>query len=410
MPELSCTLENHTGRRSEKVDYRSLVSHRRITELLQDLVRIPSVNPDFPGGTGEAGVAVYVERFFRNLGLPVSRQEVEAERWNVVGALPGSNPHRTLLLEAHMDTVQVNGMTIDPFEPRVSGGRLYGRGSCDTKASLTAMMAALEILHTRGLKPPVSVHLAAVVDEETTFKGVSRIAEQVQQGQVRYEAGIVGEPTELEVVVAHKGCVRFQIRVQGVASHTSKPHLGVNAIDKMTEVLAYLKSEVEPRYAANTHPLVGPPTHCVSLIQGGVAPNTVPESCTITVDRRTVPGEDSYAVWQALKADVESLNKRIPDLHVTVEEPFVVDWAMEVDPAERVVDVLCAASRRYGASGRPVGVPYGTDASKLTRAGVPCVVFGPGNIQQAHTKDEWVEIEQVVQATAVLLEAILNYA
>lgn len=384
------------------------VNKDRIAEVLGELVSIPSVNPGFPGGVGEEGVADYVSRFFQRLGLERVEQQVEPGRRNVIGILPGSGPG-ALLLEAHMDTVQTEGMTIDPFGADIRDGRLYGRGACDTKASLAAMLVAIETLATRGIVPPVGVHLAAVVDEEITYKGVSAVADEIAAGRHRYDAAIVGEPTQLDIIVAHKGCVRFHIDAVGVACHSSTPHLGANAIEGMLEAIAYLKREAEQYYPSAAHPLVGSPTHCVSMIQGGIAPNTVPESCRITIDRRTVPGEEPMEVWRHMKERVESLRPSVSGVGYIVREPFLIDYAMEVKAEEPIVGCLQRSRDERAGGRRIIGATYGSDASKLVRVGVPAVVFGPGNLEQAHTKDEWVDLDEVATASDIIVQTIMTY-
>ncbi|WP_276353237.1 M20 family metallopeptidase [Cohnella caldifontis] len=388
--------------------YRSLVDPQRVQTVLRDLVAIPSVNPGFPGGHGEEEVACYVRQFFRSNGLQWTDQAVEAGRANVVGELRGAGQGKALLLEAHMDTVQVHGMTVDPFAAKVEGGKMYGRGSCDTKASLAAMMVCLETIKRNGLVPPADVHLAAVADEEISFKGVSALADDIACGKRAYAAAIVGEPTELDLIVAHKGVVRFHVDAHGVASHSSNPRAGVNAIEQMAKIIRHLR-EWEADYESRKHAWVGSPTHCVSMIQGGVAPNTVPDACRITIDRRTIPGEDSESVWREMKRKLESLRERDPGLNLSVSDPFILDYSMEVSPEEPIVRLLRDNALRYGARGELMGAAYGSDASKLTRVGVPAVVFGPGSIRQAHTKDEWVELRQVVDAAAILIETVMGF-
>jgi acetylornithine deacetylase/succinyl-diaminopimelate desuccinylase-like protein len=300
-----------------------------------------------------------VARFFEWLGLQTFEQEVEPGRRNVIGILPGAG-ERNLLLEAHMDTVQTDGMTIDPFDATVRDGKVYGRGACDTKASLAAMLAAVEVLAKQRIAPPANVHVAAVVDEEIHYKGISAIAGAIADELLRYDAAIVGEPTQLELIVAHKGCVRFHVDVHGVACHSSTPALGVNAIEQMSEVIAFLKREAESQYPAMAHPLVGPPTHCVSMIRGGVAPNTIPDSCSITIYRRTVPGEESAEVWRRMKERLEALQQSVPGLRLTVNEPFLIDYAMEVSADEPIVGCLSRAVNEYAPGKRIIGATYGS--------------------------------------------------
>lgn len=382
------------------------INGSRVAEILQQLVRIPSVNPAFPGGTGEAELGRYVEEFLYRLNLPAERQVVAGGRFNVLGTLPGRS-QRKLLLEAHMDTVQTIGMTIPPFDGRIEGGRLYGRGACDTKASLAAMLAAIEALALAGIRPEVTTELAAVVDEETTYIGVSALAERIKPNAADYIGAVVGEPTGLAVISAHKGCCCFYVDVYGVACHSSNPAQGVNAINQMNKVLTFLSELHESRYPQRAHPLTGPPTVCVTGIQGGIAPNTVPADCRITVDRRTVPGEEPLVVYEEMKHQLEELASA-EGVAVTVSEPFVIDYAMETDRNEPIVRYLLAATQTYEPQASVQGAAYCSDASKLVRVAVPSVVFGPGHISEAHTQDEWIELSQVEQAACALRDLILS--
>ncbi|MDI4647826.1 M20 family metallopeptidase [Cohnella hashimotonis] len=386
-----------------------IVDREEIWRVLRDLVAIPSVNPAFPGGTGEAEVAAYVRNYLESNRIRCIEQPVSEGRSNVIGMLPGTRAGRTLLLEAHMDTVQTTGMTIEPFGAKTASGRLYGRGACDTKASLAAMLVVLGTFARSGRKPTIGVHLAAVVDEEYRYAGVARLAQAIEAGELRYEAAIVGEPTGLSRVVAHKGCVRFRIEARGVAGHSSDPSKGVNAIEQAMEIVRYLREVIEPGYEALRHPLVGPPTHCIAQIEGGDAPNTIPGACTLTIDRRTVPGEEPLGVWKRMKTDLERFARETPGLALAVHEPFIIDYAMEIRTDESVVGRLAQAVNLVKRGTAEHGAAYGTDASKLARVGVPSIVFGPGDIRQAHTDDEWVELAEVCAAADALAALIANY-
>lgn len=382
------------------------IDEQRVARLLQDLVRIPSVNPGFDGGVPEREMADYVEAFFTRLGLKAERREVRPDRPNVIGILPGAaDDAPALLLEAHMDTVQTANMTVDPFGAEIRGGKLYGRGACDTKASLAAMLAAIEWFVENGIKPPVPVHLAATVDEEVNYLGVLDVLEAGHH----YAAAIIGEPTGLQAVVAHKGVVRCEIETVGVSAHSSKPEEGVNAISGMMKVVAHIEGAMQTRLRYAAHPLVGPATLAVTQIQGGVAPNTIPERCLIRIDRRTIPGEDSEQVWREIRAEMEQLAAKDGGLNVIVHPPFVLDYAMDTSPDSEIVRLLTAVAAGKIGEVRTLGVPYGTDASKLARAGIPSVVFGPGSIEQAHTKDEWVELKQVVLAAEIIAGTMLAF-
>ena len=369
--------------------------------LLQRLVAIPSINPREADTPAEAAMAEAVAAWLREAGVEVELQTVLPGRPNVLGRVQGRDRSRIFLFESHLDTVEIDGMTAPPFGADIREGRLYGRGACDAKGPLAAMMLAVADL-AREAPPPMDVVLAAVMDEEHRYRGVTALLERGEP----FAAAIVGEPTELDLVVAHKGCVRFSVTTHGRACHSSNPWEGENAIMGRADLLDFIRHEIEPEALAQSHPRVGPATACVSLINGGSAINAVPAACTVHLDRRTLPGEEPLAVW----ADYRDRLQAFAPGKITVHEPYVVDYAMDTDSAAPVVRALENAVRDTGRPAAVRGVSYGTDASKLARAGIPSVVFGPGSIQQAHSAEEWIELHQVEAAAAILARAIRAFA
>jgi len=371
-----------------------------VLQTLADLVRINSVNSSYDGGPGEGEVAAYVRRFFEQRGIETWEQEVFPGRPNVLARLPGLDSSRRIVLEAHTDTVSVKGMTIPPFEPVIREGRMYGRGSCDTKAGLATMMHAMASLKEEGITPPCEVVLAAAVDEEYSYRGVVRLCEGLKA-----DAAIVAEPTELRAVIATKGVLRCRLVVHGRSAHSSKPHLGVNAITHMARVIAAIEADNE-RMAAVQHPLVGCGTCNVGVITGGVQVNFVPDRCAIEIDRRLLPGEkasDAVAHYRQLLQGLEGITG-------DVEEPLLlVDEALDTPAEAAVVQTALQVSRDLGLNAEPCGVPFGCDASKLARAGIPSIVFGPGSIDRAHTADEHIEIDQVEQALEFQRRFLLGF-
>lgn len=374
----------------------------RALAILADLVSINSINPAYENGRPEAEIAAYVRNFFARLGLETWEQEVWPGRPNQLAKLPGRGRGR-IVFEAHTDTASINGMTIPPFEPDIRDGKLFGRGSCDTKGGLAAMMDAIATLHEQRRIPPCEVWLCAAVDEEFSFRGVVKLCEGLQA-----DAAVVAEPTELRNVIASKGVLRWRIRTCGKAAHSSKPHLGVNAIEHMAHVVLAIAAE-NTRLAARTHPLLGPGTLNVGVIGGGVQVNFVPDGCVIEIDRRLLPGERVPDVLALHERMLEELRSRIPGFDAVQDPPMLADEALET-PADAPLPL--AASRvleRMGLSGVPVGVPFGSDASKLSRIGVPSIIFGPGSIDQAHGAVEWVDCEQVLRASEFYRELMMEF-
>ncbi len=370
------------------------------TRLLRDLVALPSVNPMGRPAQGpefyEHRVSDYLEGFFRDLGVPCERQPVAPLRANVVARceLPGAG--RTVILEAHQDTVPTDNMTIDPFAARIEGGRLYGRGACDIKGGLAAMLAAFARVAREKPRGSASVIMACSVDEEYTFKGVQEL---VRRG-LKADGAVVAEPTGLDVVHAHKGAVRWYISAPGRSCHSSSPELGVNAIYRMGRLLTAVERYAERLRASRADPLLGPPTLSVGRIEGGTSVNTVPDLCRIEVDRRLVSGEDPRAAPEDLVRFLHTEGGI--DFPFTSEEPWMSKAALGPEGSEELVRRLGEAIDAVRGGHRVRAVPYGTDASTIAGAGTPAVVFGPGDIARAHTCDEWVPLDEVEQAAEIL--------
>jgi acetylornithine deacetylase/succinyl-diaminopimelate desuccinylase family protein len=375
-----------------------------VVDLLARLVAIDSVNPAY-GGPGEAEVARLVESFFRTRGLETFTQPVHAGRENVVAVLPGRDRSRRIVLEAHMDTVSAEGMTTAPFQPVVRDGRLHGRGACDVKAGLAAMMQAVADLHVAGTVPPYDVWLAAVVDEEHAFTGVLALVDGLEAA-----GAVVAEPTSLRIVTATKGVLRFRIEVTGRAAHSSQPHLGASAISTAARLVLALDA-AHAALASVAHPLLGTATGSVGTIAGGVQINIVPAACTLAVDRRLLPGESPASVLADYRRLVARTLADAGDEGVTalVDEPLLVDDALETASTATVVQAASAAAEALRLDPTPRGVPYGSDASKFARAGVPAIVFGPGSIDCAHAADEWVPVAEVEQAVSFYRELVLRW-
>ncbi|MDI1310715.1 M20 family metallopeptidase [Prosthecobacter sp.] len=369
-----------------------------VLQTLADLVRINSINSSYEGGPGEAAMAAYVRRFFEQRGMDVWEQEVFPGRNNVIARIPGRDASRRIVFEAHMDTVSVKGMTIDPFDPVVKDGKMHGRGSVDDKAGLAAMMHAVADIHASGDRPPCEVWLAAVVDEEYSFRGVVKLCEDLKA-----DAAVVAEPTEFKCVIASKGVLRWRIRTKGKAAHSSKPHLGVNAITAMSRVVLALNEDHE-RMQEVKHPLLGPGTCNVGVIHGGVQVNFVPDEAVIEIDRRLLPGEEVPDVLAHYQTLLDALMKRHPDVMAEMETPMLQDWPFQTDEGAAVVQLAREVLGEMGRENGVSGVPFGSDASKFARLGIPTVLFGPGSIDQAHGAVEYVECAEVEKALAVYTE------
>lgn len=371
-----------------------------VVDLLRALVAVPSVSPGMDASSpGEGALGDLVAEWAGSEGFAACVQEVHPGRNNVLIDL-GREGLPTLALVTHLDTVPLGNLSERAGTGAVEGGRVYGRGACDAKGSLAAMLTALRVLREQRGDLKVNVQVAAMADEEHTFHGVLEYIRRFTP-ESRPIAAIVGEPTRLEVVRAHKGVLRFRLETIGRAAHSARPDEGINAIDQMTVVLGALRAGFAAEMPT-PHPLLGGATFTVTQIEGGIAPNVVPERCAVVIDRRLLPGEAAPAVLAWVDRQIDLLCRADRQLHVERHEPFVVDDALETAPEAPLVQAALAARSALLGPSRAIGVPFGTDGSKLAaRAGIPTIVLGPGDIAQAHTADEWIEVEQLVQAVSL---------
>jgi acetylornithine deacetylase ArgE len=384
-----------------------VVRPERATQILRDLIAIESVNPYFPGGDrGEVEVGRYLADFFTQLGLSTARQEVLPGRWNVFTRLGSAAAgRRVLLFETHMDTVTLEPVGRAMLEPTERDGYLHGRGACDDKASLAAMLAALEALVSRASELKVDVVVLGSVDEEYLMRGIDMFASTGP----RVDAAVVGEPTNLQVVRAHKGLVRWRLRTEGRSAHTANPEKGDNAIYQMLTVAQALRHEIEPLLASRSHPLLTPPTLTIARIEGGTAVNIVPDFCSIDIDRRTLPSEDPRDVIAELEAILEGVRRRDPGVRVTLGDPFANIGGIDTPEETEIVRISRRVSQAVAGVESVIGVPFGTNAAALAGAGIPVIVLGPGDIAQAHTADEYVEIRQVDLAAEIYARIALEF-
>jgi acetylornithine deacetylase len=344
------------------------------------------VNPDLvAGGAGEGEIARFIADWLGRAGLEVEHWEVAPGRPNVVATARGRGGGRTLLLNAHTDTVALGGRD-GGLEPRVEGDRLYGRGAYDMKASLAAIMLAGAEAARRGLVGDLLV--TAVCDEELGSIGAEAVVERY-----RADAAIVTEPTELGVAVAHRGFAAFELEASGVAAHGSRPDLGVDAIRKMAPVLTRLDELDERLRGGTAHPLVGTASVHASLIEGGQELSTYPARCVLTGERRTIPGETREQVERELREVAGDAELRMG----IARDPF------EVGQDEEIVRLV------RDASGSDVtGALFWADSGLFAAAGVPTVLFGPSG-EGAHAEIEWVDLASVERVRDVVLEVAVAF-
>jgi acetylornithine deacetylase len=373
------------------------------TRTLQDLVRINSVNPRLdPTAPGEPAIAAYVAGALEHLGLEVFRHEPEPGRISVVGRLRGSRPGRSLMLNAHADTVDVGGMD-EPFSGDIRDGRLYGRGAYDMKGGLAAMMGAVKALVDAGRPHGGEILLAAVADEEYASLGTEDLVSRYHP-----DAAIVTEPTALDICLAHKGFAWFDVTTNGRAAHGSRFDLGIDANMRMGRVLADLDVLEKDLRARTPHPLVGPPSLHAATLAGGSGLSTYAASCRLQIERRTIPGERAERISEEIRSILRRQMARDPGFEaemtvVLVREPF------EVAPDAPIVRALTEASTAVlGRTPAYVGQTPWMDAALLAAAGADTVVMGATGAG-AHAKEEWVKLASVHQLAQCLAEAAVRY-
>ncbi len=349
---------------------------------------------------------------FRDTAIPAT--SVAPDRDNLLAYLPGRPDGPTIMLEAHQDTVPVIGMTIDPFAAELREGRIWGRGACDVKGGMAAMLTAFFSLAERPISDRPHLIMACAVNEEHGFSGSKRLKQLWTDARCPFMTAppdkiLVAEPTELNVVVAHKGVVRWRCRTRGRATHSSSPAEGINAIYRMGRVLAALETyarDVVPHQSS--HPLLGPPTLSVGTIRGGISVNTVPDQCEIHLDRRILPGETHAAARQHV---IDFVADAVGgDFEVEHEPPDICSPFFDTPATGGLAQDLLQTIRQHGHQPRATGVQFGTDASILGGTGIPTVIFGPGSIAQAHTADEWLAVDQLVAATEILIDFLARAA
>ncbi len=367
-----------------------------VVELTRALVRIPSVNPVLEkSGTGEEAVALQCAGWLEGWGFDVGVSVVEPGRMNVVARLGSGEPR--LILCGHLDTVGVEGMTIDPFDPELRDGRLYGRGSCDMKGGVAAILAAAHALSEEPESLGGELLVALTCDEEHASIGIAALLE----AGLTADAAIVTEPTGLAIMPAHKGFFWNEVRVRGVAAHGSRPDVGRDAIrgaGRVLDALDLYEAQVE---AGPAHPLLGHGSIHAGTITGGVAPSVYPAECRFVLESRTLPGEGKDTVRAALEPVIEEARRRAPDLRFELEEGLSRTGS-EVEEGHPLREGLARALEAEGVPVRTEGMTAWVESALFNEAGIPSVCFGPGAIGKAHTVDEFVPVEELETAARVL--------
>lgn len=377
-----------------------------VCSLLQDLIRIPSVNPDDAPGTnqtGEAAIADYLRDYLEEIGFKVSLEQVKPGRPNLIARAPsadGLGKRPRILLGPHLDTVGVGGMTIEPFSGDLYDGKIHGRGASDTKGPMAAMLQALS--NCRDILPtmPYAIDFVGFMGEESAQWGSKQFA---KHHAADYEFALIGEPTSLDIVHVTKGSLWATLTARGKAAHSSQPERGDNAILHLSRSIQTLNRYLVPTLATYNHTTLGHSTLNIGIISGGTRANIVPDQASAQIDIRTTPC--LYSHGGALRAVREFIEEH--ELPLEIENPHE-NPPMEVPAKHPWIQRMAAVTKNATNAQHPctVGAPWFSDAAHLNNAGLPSVCIGPGSIDQAHTKDEFIAVADLKDGEHYFTELI----
>jgi len=381
-----------------------LIDKDYLTNLTQELVRIDSTNPNLsPDGNGEAEIGKFVAKKLQELGLEVTTSEIAPGRVNTVGVLKGSGGGRSLLLNAHMDTVGVEGMSINPFGGELKDGRVYGRGAQDMKGSLAAMIAAAKAIVDAGIRLHGDLLITGVADEEHSSIGAEALVKAFKA-----DGAIVTEPTDMHLCRAHRGFIWFEVETIGRAAHGSRYKEGIDANMRMGRFLVELEKLEQDLLKRKPHELAGPPSLHAAMIQGGTEISKYAASCKLTIERRTIPGETVESAIAELQGIIDRLAAQDPSFKATVKATF---WRepFEVKPDAELVQIMDKIlDERLGHHPEHIGATFWTDAALISDTGAETVLLGPKGYG-LHSAEEWVQMESVIDLAYVLADTATQY-
>ena len=385
-------------------------THTACQELLQAMVGFNTVNPGVLGQTAPTPKYLsFLKDWAETEGLASQELPIDAAASNLLVHEPNPGDRPWLLFESHMDTVSVEGMSIDPFAGEIRDGRLWGRGACDTKGTGAAMLWALK-QHLANGGGPNNIAILFTTDEEISKTGIVAFTNDQLPGLGwRPAAAVVGEPTLLRPVVAHNGLVRWKMRTEGLAAHSGTPERGRSAIRMMMPVIEAMEAEYIAKLTAE-HPLTGRAKCSINIIRGGSQINVIPADCEISIDRRVVPGENAQTVMPEIERIMRELCSREPDTELHIDPP-VIDPPLDTTGSEAFASQVGDVLENEGLDSTGIGVGWTSEGSDFMRAGIPVVVIGPGSIDQAHQADECIELEQLdlgVQVYQALMKTPLE--
>lgn len=381
----------------------SIIDEDFVINTLKELVRINSVNPSLDkNGNGEEEIGLYIENILKSIQVESDFMLLSPKRVNIIGALRGSAKSKSLMINAHMDTVGVEGMH-EPFSAKIKDGKLYGRGAYDMKGSIAAMLGTAKAIRDNNITLSGDVLLTFVADEEYESIGTRDIIKQYKT-----DAAIVTEPTDLQICIGHRGFGVFKIKTKGKIAHGGRHREGIDANTKMGLLLAEIDTFAREIPIEKTHPLCGEASLHVPLIQGGQSLFIYSGECVIKVERRTLPGEKEEDILRELRGMIDAVSKKDKDFHAELE-PFIWRDPYEVSKNAEIVQTLTrSATKTMGRKPSYIGHSWWEDSALIGNAGIDTVIIGPrgGGI---HQQIEWVDIQSVVDLSGILYETIIEY-
>jgi acetylornithine deacetylase len=382
----------------------NLVKREKNLKLLQKLIQIESINPSLdPQGSGEKKIGQFLQKYLKKMGLKVEIQKVIADRSNIVGIKRGKGSGKNLILNGHMDTVGARGMTIDPFQGDHKNGQVFGRGSADMKSGITSILAACEVLQAEKIQLNGDLILAFVVDEEYKSRGTEKLLQEYSA-----QAAIVCEPTDLKIGLAHKGFIWGNVKIQGKASHGSRPDEGIDAITKAGQFLMEIEKLGQNHLLNKNHPLVGSPSVHASLIKGGRELSTYPDYCQIQLERRTIPDEDEDILKNELDNIIKQIQKKDPQFKAEADIIFQRP-PLEISREEPIVEVLAQCYKKtLNKDAKYSGITWWMDSALFVQAGIPTVTFGPSG-SGLHSAVEYVNFQSVLDCAIILADVATHF-
>lgn len=375
-----------------------MIHSEEVCELLRDAVMTDSVNHRFKENrTGEADLCDWVEYFFQKLGVPFERQSVRDRQRNLIARIEGENPDQILCFESHLDTTTARGMQVHPFGAEENDGHIHGRGACDSKASLAAMMAALKAIQESGETPPQTVMLAATIDKEVGLSGIQHLLDS----ELRPTAAVVGAPTNLNVARCGHGCARWRISV-GESPQSYAPADRNAALDA-ARLIVRIEETVGRMLREKPHPLLGPAIIRPSRIRANCQEGFLPPNCAIDYEYYAVPGCELEVALEEVNDLIGNLIAEEPDLKISVELPTLDDPPAELPESAPLVRAALKAADAVRDSARIVGFPDSGHLNRFAAAGIDAIALGPGDPKKLRTVDECVPIDQLAPAAEIYL-------